>query len=55
MQKTGATVKDVQAAMRHSTPDQTVRTYMKEIPDSVRMAVENLDAMLTFTTQSRVQ
>ena len=55
MQKTGATVKDVQTAMRHSTPDQTIRTYMKEIPESVRMAVKTFDAMLTLTTQGRVQ
>ena len=54
MQKTGATVKDVQAAMRHSTPDHPIRTYVKEIPESVRMAVQNLDAMLTLTTQGRV-
>jgi hypothetical protein len=50
MQKTGATVKDVQAAMRHRTPDQTIRTYVKEIPESVRMAVQNLDAILALTT-----
>jgi integrase len=55
MQKTGATVKDVQTAMRHSTPDHSIRTYVKEIPESVRMAVQNLDAMLTLTTQGRVQ
>lgn len=36
MQKTGATVKDVQAAMRHSTPDHPIRTYVKEIPESVK-------------------
>lgn len=48
MQKTGATVKDVQGAMRHSSPDQTVRTYMKEIPASVAAAVDALDRILNL-------
>ena len=46
MQKTGATVKDVQGAMRHSTPDQTLKVYMREIPAGVRAAVEDLDHLL---------
>ncbi len=45
MQKTSATVKDVQGAMRHSTPDQTLRVYMREIPAGVRTAVEELDQL----------
>jgi integrase len=48
MQVTGATVKDVQGAMRHSSPDQTVRTYMKEIPASVCGAVDALDRLLNL-------
>jgi len=46
MQKTGATIKDVQGAMRHSTPDQTLKVYMREIPAGVRAAVEDLDHLL---------
>jgi len=45
MQKTSATVKDVQSAMRHSSPDQTLKVYMREIPAGVRLAVEELDRM----------
>ncbi|SPF42730.1 putative Integrase family protein [Candidatus Sulfopaludibacter sp. SbA4] len=48
MQATGATVKDVQGAMRHSSPDQTVRTYMKEISASVATSVDALDRMLNL-------
>jgi hypothetical protein len=47
MQRTGATVKDVQGAMRHSSPDQTLKAYMREIPAGVRTAVDALDRMLT--------
>ena len=47
MQRTGATVKDVQGAMRHSSPDQTLKAYMREIPDGVRAAVDALDRMFT--------
>ena len=47
MQRTGATVKDVQGAMRHSSPDQTLKAYMREIPDGVRGAVDALDRMFT--------
>jgi integrase len=43
MQRTGATVKDVQGAMRHSSPDQTLKAYMREIPAGVRAAVDALD------------
>jgi len=46
MQKTGATVKDVQGAMRHSTPDQTLKVHKREIPDGVRAAVDALDELL---------
>ena len=45
MQRTGATVKDVQGAMRHSTPDQTLKVYMREIPNGVRNAVDALDQL----------
>lgn len=41
-----ATVKDVRGAMRHSSPDQTLEVYMKEIPGGVRNAVEALDKLL---------
>ena len=47
MQRTGATVNDVQGAMRHSSPDQTMRVYMREIPSGVRAAVDGLDRMLS--------
>jgi integrase len=47
MQLTGATVKDMQGAMRHSSPDQTVKVYMREIPGGVRTAVDALDQMFT--------
>lgn len=46
MQRTGATVKDVQGAMRHSSPDQTLKAYMREIPSGVRAAVDDLDRLL---------
>jgi len=45
MQRTHATVKDVQGAMRHSSPDQTLKVYMREIPAGVRAAVDALDSM----------
>lgn len=47
MQRTGATVKDVQGAMRHSSPDQTLKAYMRQIPAGVRTAVDALDRMFT--------
>ena len=47
MQRTGDTVKDVQGAMRHSSPDQTLKAYMREIPAGMRTAVEALDRMFT--------
>jgi integrase len=46
-QRTGATVRDVQGAMRHSSPDQTLKAYMREIPAGVRTAVDALDQMFT--------
>ena len=52
MQKTG-TVKDVQAHLRHATPAMTVGVYMKEIPASVRAAVEQLDLKLRAASDSR--
>lgn len=42
MQPTGATVTDVQGAMQHSSPNQTLKAYMLEIPASVRTVVELL-------------
>ena len=45
MSRTGATVKDVQGAMRHASPDQTLKVYMREIPDGVRNAVEALERL----------
>ncbi len=32
--------------MRHSTPDQTLKVYMREIPAGVRAAVDDLDRLL---------
>ena len=46
LQKLGS-VKDIQAHLRHSTAATTVREYMREIPASVRSAVELLDSKLT--------
>ena len=51
MQLTGATVKDVQGAMRHSSPDQTLKAYMREIPAGVRTAVDALDRMFYRAAQ----
>ncbi|HWQ53553.1 MAG TPA: tyrosine-type recombinase/integrase [Bryobacteraceae bacterium] len=47
MQRGGGTIKDVQGAMRHASPEVTLRSYMKEIPAGVQAVVESLDAMLT--------
>lgn len=47
MQKTGATVKDVQGDMRHSTPDQTLNVNMRDIPFRVRNAVEDLHRLFS--------
>ena len=52
MQRTGATVKDVQGAMRHSSPDQTLKAYMREIPAGVRTAVDALAQMFTEHVQA---
>jgi integrase len=51
MQSGKAGVKDIQAHLRHSSPDVTMRNYIMEIPQSVRAAVENLDSMLRGTIQ----
>jgi integrase len=40
-------VKDIQAHLRHASPDVTASVYMQEIPESVRAAVEALDRELT--------
>src|ERR1035437_2485527 len=47
MQRTGAPVKDVKGAMRHGSPDPTLRAYMREIPAGVRTAVDAFDRMFT--------
>jgi integrase len=44
-QKVG-TAKDIQAHLRHSSPTTTLGVYVQEIPESVRAAVEALDAKL---------
>ena len=49
MQKHG-TVKDIQAHLRHASATTTVGVYMKEIPASVRAAVEELDRVLSAST-----
>ena len=38
--------KDVQAQMRHTTPNMTFGVYVQELPESVRTAVEALDQKL---------
>jgi hypothetical protein len=40
-------VKDVQAHLRHSRATTTLEVYIREIPEAVRPAVEDLDAALT--------
>ena len=45
MQKHG-NVKDIQAHLRHASPDVTAGIYMQKISESVRAAVEALDADL---------
>jgi hypothetical protein len=45
MQKHG-NVKDIQAHLRHASPDVTAGVYMQNIPESVRAAVEGLDQEL---------
>ncbi|HYI97112.1 MAG TPA: tyrosine-type recombinase/integrase [Bryobacteraceae bacterium] len=52
LQKLGS-VKDIQAHLRHATPAMTVREYMREIPASVRSAVESLDSKLTAVGRSK--
>jgi integrase len=46
MQKYG-NVKDIQTHLRHAAPDVTAGTYMQQIPESVRAAVEGMDRELT--------
>ncbi len=41
-----ASVKDVQAHLRHTTAKTTLEHYIKEVPESVRAAVESLDSLL---------
>jgi integrase len=41
-----ASVKDVQAHLRHTTAKTTLDHYIKEVPASVRAAVESLDSLL---------
>jgi integrase len=41
------TPKDIQSHLRHATPVTTMGVYVQEIPESVRTAVEALDAKLT--------
>jgi hypothetical protein len=55
MQKTSATVKDVQSAMRHASPDQTTKTYMKIIPASVSAAVNELETLMSQGKRRQVQ
>lgn len=50
MQKHG-TVKDVQAHLRHASATTTVGVYMQEIPASVRVAVEELDRVLSVPAE----
>jgi integrase len=45
MQKCG-NLKDIQAHLRHASPDVTADVYMQAVPASVRAAVEALDADL---------
>jgi len=52
LQKLGS-VKDIQAHLRHSSPAMTIREYMREIPASVRSAVESLDSKLTAIGRSK--
>lgn len=51
LQKSGS-VKDAQAHLRHTTPTMTLRAYQHAIPESVREAVEKLDARLLSGVKS---
>jgi hypothetical protein len=42
-----ANVNDIQAHLRHASPDVTADIYMQDIPESVQGAVEALDFELT--------
>jgi len=52
MQHEGS-VKDIQAHLRHETPNVTASIYMQEIPASVRAAVEALDRKLRDASDSK--
>lgn len=39
----GAGIKDIQAQLRHSKTSTTADVYVQPIPDSVRLAIEELD------------
>ncbi|MGD0446769.1 MAG: hypothetical protein ABSA39_22770 [Edaphobacter sp.] len=43
--------------MRHSSPDQTLKAYMREIPAGVRTAVDALDRMFAEqrSTETKTQ
>jgi integrase len=45
--------KDIQAHLRHATPNTTMGTYVQEIPESVRAAVEALDAKLAMKSPTQ--
>jgi integrase len=46
-------IKDVQAHLRHSRATTTLDVYVQEIPESVRAAVENLDALFAISKARR--
>ncbi len=47
MQKCG-TIKDVQAMLRHTSPNLTLGTYTQALPESVKEAVRNLEQMVSI-------
>ena len=47
MQKCG-TIKDVQAMLRHASPNLTLGTYTQAIPESVKEAVRNVEQMVSI-------
>ncbi len=46
-------IKDVQAHLRHSRATTTLDVYVQEIPEAVRAAVENLDALFATSNARR--
>lgn len=46
---------DVQGAMRHSSPEQTLKIYMREIPDGVRELNDALEASSREMGSSRTR